>query len=536
MRVLIFNWVPFDDVEKRGGGVTVYIANLIETLVAAGHDVITVSSGTDYDLLRKRPRVRRIANIHGGRVRSYSIVNSEVCAPGHSVFGDNDAVFAEGGSVDCFRSIVRREWPVDVVHFNNLEGISAEVLALKREFASTKFIYSAHNYFALCPQVNLWRHEEMNCPSMDGGRSCIDCVPRPRTIDWKLAYAVSRKLVAFGCRPGSFVYRSAFGWLGVARQIVERIRRPLSRLAGVVRRRGRVSENIVGHELSKSLRTRAGSFVGRRMGLVRLINSNCDLVHAVSQRTRDILVREGIDAAKLWTGYIGTKVAAQVVPTQRRRNLARDGEVHIAFLGYMRRDKGFYFLLDALEQLDLELATRISLTVAARMSDEAAFRRLEQLGFRLKSVTHYDGYSHADLDVILRDVDVGVVPVLWEDNLPQVAIEMVSKGRPIITSDLGGAQELCDNKAFVFEAGCVDGFAAVLSALTTGTLTLDEFWTGGLRLPTVKEAMMDLLDAVLRTGPLRQGAEGHQGPAVRSQCSSLSDSAPSGRATIDGMI
>ena len=46
----------------------------------------------------------------------------------------------------------------------------------------------------------------------------------------------------------------------------------------------------------------------------------------------------------------------------------------------------------------------------------------------------------------------GVVPVLWHDNLPQVAIEMHARHIPLLTSDMGGAQELGNCPEMVFAA------------------------------------------------------------------------------------
>ena len=50
----------------------------------------------------------------------------------------------------------------------------------------------------------------------------------------------------------------------------------------------------------------------------------------------------------------------------------------------------------------------------------------------------------------MEDVNLGIVPPLWEDNLPQVAIEMISNGIPVLTSMNGGAKELNSHVMFRF--------------------------------------------------------------------------------------
>ncbi len=86
------------------------------------------------------------------------------------------------------------------------------------------------------------------------------------------------------------------------------------------------------------------------------------------------------------------------------------------------------------------------------------------MAHRFDTVTFYNGYTHAQLPRILAGVDLGVVPVLWEDNLPQVAIECVASGVPILTSNRGGAQELLNCPALVFKAGSTGDFLAKIEA------------------------------------------------------------------------
>ncbi len=67
-------------------------------------------------------------------------------------------------------------------------------------------------------------------------------------------------------------------------------------------------------------------------------------------------------------------------------------------MGYMRADKGFFFLLDALERLPDALARRVRLRLAAKSNnDPNTAHRLGQLSQRLGALDHVDGYAHDDL-------------------------------------------------------------------------------------------------------------------------------------------
>ncbi len=77
---------------------------------------------------------------------------------------------------------------------------------------------------------------------------------------------------------------------------------------------------------------------------------------------------------------------------------------------------------------------------------------------------------------ILTGVNLGVIPALWEDNLPQVAIEMVAFGVPILSSSAGGASELTRSDAFRFNVGDTEDFLKKIYAIVDQEVSLDEFW------------------------------------------------------------
>jgi len=211
--------------------------------------------------------------------------------------------------------------------------------------------------------------------------------------------------------------------------------------------------------------------------MIRQINAGCDLVLCVSERVREIARNYGVDPDLLRTSYIGTREAVKFETTKPKIRVQDDKKtLTLAYLGYMRRDKGFFFLLEALEALPRDLAARLRLVVAARAGDPEAMTRLELLKLRLARLIHLDGYSHDGLDDLLRDVDVGLIPVLWEDNLPQVAIEMHARHIPLLTSDMGGAQELAGCGDMVFGAGDTVGFGDRIRALLEGEVDMQDYW------------------------------------------------------------
>ncbi len=474
-RVLYVNWVDYLDPERRGGGVSIYQRNLMAELAKTPEtEAVFLSSGISYDLRPGPPRWEQTR--HGpdtDRARRFEIVNSGVMAPAHHSYGD-PAQISHPATEATFFDFLRATGPYDAVHFNNLEGLPAPVLRLKETAPQTRVLFMLHNYYPICPQVNLWYQERRSCADFDGGRACMHCLPhRPDRRVIRLANAVAYRLKCLGIAPGGRGFDPLFRW---GMRLFRRLR-PAGMAAP-----------------ADSAET-ASTFATRRRVMIDTLNAHCDAVLCVSDAVRALAIGYGIAPERARTCRIGTRESEAFARTAPRGPLpGPDGTLTLAYLGYMRRDKGFFFLLDALESLPAPLARRLRLVVAARRGEAEAMIRLAALGDRLAGLTHLDGYSHDGLDALLAGVDVGVVPVLWHDNLPQVAIEMHARHIPLLTSDMGGAQELGNCPEMVFAAGDTADFHARIAALLAGRIDMDRYWEHARPPVTMAEHMAALGD------------------------------------------
>jgi glycosyltransferase involved in cell wall biosynthesis len=519
LKILYYNWVDFDD--ELGGGVSVYQKNLIDAAARHGDDAWFLSSGSSYSPFRRRPFIRAVRSWvrplrfsatpdaledsgikalrrsgGAGAAHRFELVNSPILAPGQAAFAQS--VATEPAMEALFEEFLAEHGPFDVVHFNNLEGIPISFLRLARQHApGAKVIYSVHNYFAFCPQVNLWFQEKEACVDFRDGRKCANClVNPPEPAGTRRRYQVDYFLRRLGIRPKSLPGRIA-RWISFVplRLLYRGAKVALLALLGKLPPPPPGQTPPPGAHSSLPPPTgkplvlldlaAAARFSARRRQFVAAINEHADHVLAVSRRVEELTVQHGINPAKVRTLYIGTRFAR---PRQERctrdctssaraaheqgpaaesgkAERARRGVLRLVYLGYMRRDKGFFFYLRALSKMPDRLASRLQLVFATRLWDARVYAKIRRLAHRFDGVTLFDGYTHAHLPGILADVDLGVVPVLWEDNLPQVAIECVASGVPVLTSDRGGARELLDCPALVFKAGSIPDFHARLSRL-----------------------------------------------------------------------
>jgi glycosyltransferase involved in cell wall biosynthesis len=483
MRVLVYNFVqPEDAKHKQGGGVAIYQGNLVQALQEAGHEVISLSSGDRYALFS----VRSYLVFEGGAPERAIIVNSPVFAPAHSSFHAIH-LYTQDSGLDLIPAQLRARYGrLDVLHFQNLEGLTAGFLrAMRRAFPEARLLLSAHNYNLVCPQVNLWFREQRACLDYRNGRACVNCLMTPnlhryqrnaRRMEMLLQHlGISRQSPVLG--PAKWALRAPF-----------RLRRQLNALRRGAKRAAAESEV---EPLVLTDEHKARDYARYREENITLCAEVFDRVLAVSERTRDVLARRGVPQEKLAVCYIGTAHAGRF---QHARRITKAGDpLHIGYLGYMRRDKGFYFLLEALKSLPESWSSRLRVTIAAPVHDHNAVECLKAIAYRFRAITVHDGYTHATLDRVLCGVELGIVPPLWEDNLPQVAIEMVARGIPILTSDRGGAREIARQEGFTFAAGSVEAFRHRLHDIMTGRLPLAQFWDGPIRLLSMQEHLQDLM-------------------------------------------
>ena len=456
MKVLLYNWVTHDDAEGRGGGVRIYHANLVRALARLpGVRVYTLSSGVSYDLLRRRVYIRERPKRKG--TTDYEVVNSPVAAPAHAAFYSLDVYLRDTTLKGIVKNFLDAHGPFDVIQFDNLEGLTAGVLELKELYPATRFIYYMHNYNLICPQVNLWYAESRACDDYNEGKRCAVCLPRVINMrEVKIAYAVSCGLQRVGIKPGSFVFRALYRHASLTKRVLRVIRRLGGGSAptqAVIRYPASQTRNARAETSVLFAASSAGEIYRQyRLRNVGNVNDRFDRVLAVSQRVKELAVGFGIAASRISVVHIGTAFAERQVPIR----VTDKHHLKIAYLGYERRDKGFYHFLDALETLPRSAARKISLLIAAQLRSPKTLARIKHLAGEFHDVEIVDGYDHGSLERLLEDVDLGVVPVLWEDSLPQVAMEFVAHGVPVLSSDLGGAKELCAaNKRFVYRNGNV---------------------------------------------------------------------------------
>ena len=462
-KILLYNWVQFDNKKNNGGGVNVYLKNLIGHLQNNGdYEIVFLSSGWKYNPFRKVAYIEESSNIHKDNIKSFEIINSPVMAPAYTIFNSLDKYLNDNETLKLFVDFVKNNGPFDVIHIHNIEGISINVLKLKEIFPEIKIILSIHNYQPICPLNQYFQnHKNCICNNYNNWKECLLC----------LSVNIEKK--EYCRRYANYIFD----------KIPDKLL-PLAKFPAKVFSKFFMQKTKEYINLQKE--SNSAIYKKYREYNVEMINKYADIVLAVSNRVAEILKQNGIDKTKIKTSYIGTEFAEKA----QGHSIAKSSQPFtIAYLGYERIDKGYFFLLDALQQLDKNIAEKINVVLAVKnIHPKLVYEKLQHFN----NIKIYNGYTHKQLQKILSDVNLGIVPVLWEDNLPQVAIEMVACGVPILCSSFGGASELCLSELFKFSGADNEDFRQKLCNLVNNPDLLQDYWQNHNGLMTMEEHIKEL--------------------------------------------
>lgn len=183
---------------------------------------------------------------------------------------------------------------------------------------------------------------------------------------------------------------------------------------------------------------------------------------------------------KLWAGtfvrrYLCNRAASNVVPTAwlgellglpntvpiphgvevgnlRSNSLRQAKPSRIVFQGRLVSTKGLTVLLEAASILRLE-GRVFEILVIGDGPERARMQELTEK-MQLKSYVHFTGsIATTDLDLIFATANVVVVPSLGGEVFGLVLAETMSRGLPVVASDLGSFTEVLGNTGLTFEVG-----------------------------------------------------------------------------------
>lgn len=128
--------------------------------------------------------------------------------------------------------------------------------------------------------------------------------------------------------------------------------------------------------------------------------------------------------------YNSTAAAAKACPSPRQNH---SGLLRFGFIGTLSENKGVEWLVEQFQSLSinatLEIAGRGKLDYETRLRSMIDPAKVRLTGYQ-------------DSEAFLRNIDVLVVPSIWEEPFGLVAVEGCARHLPVITTNRGGLPEI----------------------------------------------------------------------------------------------
>jgi glycosyltransferase involved in cell wall biosynthesis len=424
MRILHIGWGFYP---WRPGGLIAYAEDLMESQAERGHEVSYFFSGRHYPFI-SGPRLKRWRR---RGVAMHEVVNPPVVAGLEAGTRRPDLEVSEPRTEAAFRRLLAELRP-DAIHIQELHGLPTSLIDVAAD-AGVPTLMTLQDYYPLCATLRLFDSDGRICMRTDVG---ADCVARNADAPPD-AGPLALKTVQFELERAG------------APDLAIRIGGRLLRAAGV----GSSGPPEPAPGLAESFQRR------REVNVERL--GRVDRLVAQSPRVAEIYRTLGVPAERLSTLTFRPRHIERLRP---RTMSAPPAPIRFVTLnGCASRSKGAETVLAALRALraagaEGDLRLTVLGYVDASVRDElAGFERVELGG----------QYERGDLDALLHDFDVGLVPSMWEEPFPGTGLEMVAKGIPLIANPLGGIVEYAreGETAWLNESCSGEGMAEIMLSL-----------------------------------------------------------------------
>ncbi len=477
LRIAVLGWARLSRQASEGSGLNLSASETACELVRRGHQVAYLQSGMDYSL---RPGMRLEWREAWRGVGCFSLVNSPNLAPGNFNFrnvADQVEASAQADLVVEWARAMR----ADVVHVQALEGFGFDTIAALRG-AGLPVVVTPHNYYWLCPQVDLLAGERVICDDYRGGERCVGCLshaPDPAAYKaWRQRYQSAER--TFG--PDA-LGRMKSQWAAV-RTRVAGLRGgspgPAVEPSGMPRPEPLPTRpaDAAAKLLSNPAHAAACNDYGRRrLAAVGALNAAARIL-CPSRFLLRVHEAFGVDAGLLRHVPLG-QPHFDALRDAAERSVFKDDPpwrpddrrpLRLAYFGNCHPNKGLATLCAAIEAMPDALAARVHLVVRAA-GDHEPFRRWME---GRTNVSFLGGYDLRQLLSSPAEYDVCVFPNAGLENSPFVVLESLHAGRAVIASDLGGPTDFIRHgeNGLLFRCASPEALVEAIDAVVGGRFPL----------------------------------------------------------------
>lgn len=350
------------------GGIEIHSGWLIESLSQMLPSLIVVYLAAPCQNSTSRETVR--ARRHGNILYMEISIDDEYMSRPQTYFF-NDSLY------DTILSAIDNYRPRAMLIQGGFRITSSAALAAQKR--SIRYTVILHDFFYLCPKVNLLKNHSSQCVGNVSLDVCVKCLPVKSELSHNVMedWMCDRRL------------EPMLPWL------IDGYRRTASDVL-------RCANNLFA----------PSQYVGDKH----------------SQRY------PGLNPVTLRLG----------VPASYRRTCSPTAHrsPKLAYIGHLHPHKGVHVLLEALELVAKSGHSPTAKIYGHLEPGSYYHEQLRQRCSHLRNTSLEGEYKFSGLEMILSDVDVVIVPSIWQENSPLVIMIALRYGIPVIATNVGGIPEM----------------------------------------------------------------------------------------------
>ena len=369
------------------GGTELYSYNLAKVLSHAGTEVVVFTRLT-------KPLSGRAGAAEGYRTEEYDGLRIYRALDSSNSLRE----FLNPYISRAFRNVIEKEKP-DLIHFQHLVFLSAELPEITFSH-NIPCLMTFHDYWFLCPKVQLLDQENRICEGPFDGVHCAFCFDPPSLNEYRLLNRFKK-----------FVPQRIKSHVARVKEEVDRLR---------------TSNTIKAVEFNFRL-----NFLKRQFNFLKYKISPSK--HLIAR-----FEKEGFDGIQYLPLGFPPVPKVEVKPGEKLR---------LGYMGNINYPKGLAVVIRELFPLLQQNA--VSLFVYGKPYDPGYFDEIrgKTADLPADAVKFCGPYKNSfeELWKVLSTFDVLLFPSVWEENSPIVLREALLSGKPVIASNLGGVPEIVED-------------------------------------------------------------------------------------------
>lgn len=395
----------------------IYARDLAYEQINKGNNLIMLMPGkykansnkSEIKYFRKSENLHIYQIINGLPASAGGVRNPEILM--HNVPNNNYKKFLEGKKID-------------IVHVHSLIGLPREFILEAKEL-KIKTIFTTHDYYGICPQIKLYKYNDRHCISYSQGMECIKC---NQNSNENLDIKRRNISVTFIGILINKIYNIKF-----IKKCYNHYRLKAGRKDKYNSVLNSQNKTNVDNRQTKNNK-KSNQYMKLREYYMDIIN-NFDTIIFNSKTTMNEYSKYFYLEKK---DYFIIPVTHRNIKDNRGKKISiktKHSNINFAFMGNLSKSKGFFDLLDTLE----EIKTDYKSWVINIYGDDSMI-----------NVDNYDSefynfngrYTHNNLSDIFAKADMLIIPSKWKETFGFIGLEALSYGVPVLASDNVGFSDL----------------------------------------------------------------------------------------------